>query len=82
MQTTNILKHYTYTVILQVVLYDSETRSLILRKERRLKVFENRILRRIFRPNSDDDEECIRLRNEALRSLYRSTKIFGLIKSR
>jgi hypothetical protein len=36
------------TIILSVVLYGSETWSLILREEYRLKVFENRILRRIF----------------------------------
>jgi hypothetical protein len=36
------------TIILPVVLYGCETWSLILREEHRLKVFENRVLRRIF----------------------------------
>ena len=38
------------TIILPVVLYECETRSLALRVERRLRVFENRVLRRIFGP--------------------------------
>jgi hypothetical protein len=38
------------TIILPVVLYGCETRSLTLREEHRLRVFENRVLRRIFRP--------------------------------
>jgi hypothetical protein len=36
------------TIILPVVLYGCETESLILREEHRLRVFENRVLRRIF----------------------------------
>jgi hypothetical protein len=38
------------TIVLQIVLYGRETWSLILRKEHRLRVFENRVLRRIFGP--------------------------------
>ena len=38
------------TIILAVVLYGCETWSLTLREERRLRVFENRVLRRIFGP--------------------------------
>jgi hypothetical protein len=38
------------TIILRVVLYGCETWSLILKEERRLRVFENRVLRRIFGP--------------------------------
>ena len=41
------------TVILSVVLYGCETWSLSLREERRLRVFENRVLRRIFGPKRD-----------------------------
>ena len=41
------------TIILPVVLYGSETSSLTLREEYRLRVFENRILRRIFGPKRD-----------------------------
>jgi hypothetical protein len=42
------------TIILPVVLYGCETWSLILREERRLKVFENWVLRRIFWPRRDE----------------------------
>jgi len=41
-------------VILSVVLYACETWSFTLRKERKLRVFENRVLRRIFGPRMDD----------------------------
>ena len=41
------------TIILPVVLYGCETWSLTLRKEHRLRVFENRVLRRIFGPKRD-----------------------------
>ena len=44
-------------IILLVVLYVCEAWSLILKEERRLKVFENRILRRIFRPKRDEIKE-------------------------
>jgi len=47
---TNIFK----TIILPVVLYGCETWSLILREERRLRVYENRVLRRIFGPKGDE----------------------------
>ena len=42
------------TVILRVVLYGCETWSLTLREERKLRVFENMVLRRIFGPRSDE----------------------------
>jgi hypothetical protein len=42
------------TIILPVVLYGYETWSLTLREEHRLRVFENRVLRRIFGPKRDD----------------------------
>jgi hypothetical protein len=41
------------TIILPVVLYGCETWSLILREEYKLRVFENRVLRRIYGPESD-----------------------------
>jgi hypothetical protein len=41
-------------IILPVVLYGCETWSLILREEYRLRVFENRLLRGIFRPKRDE----------------------------
>jgi len=42
------------TIILPIVWYGCETWSLKLRKERRLRVFENRILKRIFGPKRDE----------------------------
>jgi hypothetical protein len=42
------------TIILPVVLYGCETWSLMLREEHRLRVFENRVLRRIFGPERDE----------------------------
>ena len=42
------------TIILSVVLYGCETWSLTLREERRLRVFENRVLRRVFGPKRDE----------------------------
>jgi hypothetical protein len=50
------------TVILPVVLYGCETWSLTLREEHRLRVFENRVLRKIFGPKGrkmDHGENCI-----------------------
>jgi hypothetical protein len=43
----------TETIILPVVLYGCETWSLTLREERRLRMFENRVVRRIFGPKRD-----------------------------
>ena len=65
-----------------VVLYGCETWSLTLREESRLRVFENRILRRIFGPKRDENGEWRRLHNEELHSLYRSPNIVRMIKSR
>jgi hypothetical protein len=49
------LKNKVYrTIILPIVLYGCEAWSLILREERRLKVFENRVLRRVFGPKRDE----------------------------
>ena len=42
------------TIILPVVLYGCETWSLTLRDERRLRAFENRVLRRVFGPKRDE----------------------------
>ena len=54
----------------------------ILREECRLRVFENRILRRIFGPKRDENGEWRRLHNEELHSLYRSHNIIKVNKSR
>jgi uncharacterized membrane protein len=53
-----------------VVLYGCETCSLTLREEHRLRVFENRVLRRIFGPKKDEvTGEWRKLLNEELRDL-------------
>ena len=71
------IKIYT-TMILPVVLYGCETLSLTLREERRLRVFENRVLRRIFGPKRDEvTEEWRKLHNEELNDLYCSPNICG-----
>ena len=70
------LRTKTYkTIILPVVVYGYETWSLTLREECRLRVFENRILRRIFGPNRDENGEWRRLHNDELHSFYRSPNI-------
>jgi hypothetical protein len=59
------------TTILPVVLYGCETWSLTLREEHRLRVFENRVLRRIFGPKRDEVIGGWRkLHNEELHNLY------------
>jgi hypothetical protein len=59
------------TIILPVVLYGSETWSLTLRGEHRLRVFENRVLRRIFGQNRDEvTGEWRKSHNEELRELF------------
>ena len=69
--------------ILPVVLYGCETWSLTLREERRLRVFENRVLRRIFGPKRDEvTGEFRKLHNEELNNLYSSPNIVRVIKSR
>ena len=64
------------TIILPAVLYGCETWSLILREERRLRVFENRVLRRIFGPKRDEvTGEWRKLHNGELNNLYSSPNI-------
>jgi hypothetical protein len=68
---------------LPVVLYGCEAWSLILREECRLRVFENRVLRRIFEPKRDEvTGEWRRLHNKELYALYSSPNIIRVIKSR
>jgi hypothetical protein len=71
------------TIILPVVLYGCETRSLTMREEHRLMVFENRVLRRIFGPKWDEvTGEWRKLHKEELNDLYSSRNIKRVIKSR
>ena len=71
------------TIILPVVLYGCETWSLTLREERKLRVFENMVLRRIFGPRRDEvAREWRRLDNEELNDLYSSPNIVRVIKPR
>ena len=71
------------TIILSVVLYGCETWSRTLREERKLRVFENMMLRRIFglRRNKVTGE-WRRLHNKELNDLYSSPNIVRVIKSR
>jgi hypothetical protein len=69
------------TIILPVVLYGCVTWSLTLRKEHRLRVFENRVRRRIFGPKRDEvTGEWRKLHNEELRDLYSSPSIIRIIR--
>ena len=71
------------TIILSVVLYGYETWSLTLREERRLRVSENRVLRRIFVSKRDEVTEGWRkLHNEELNDMYSLPNIVRGIKSR
>jgi hypothetical protein len=68
---------------LPVVLYGCETRSLILREESRLRVFENRVLRKIFGTKRDEvTGDWRKLHNEELNDLYSSLNIVHVIKWR
>jgi hypothetical protein len=71
------------TLILPVALSGCESWSLTLREERRLRVFENRVLRRMFGPKRDEvTVEWRRLHNEELNDLYSLPNIIRVIKSR
>jgi hypothetical protein len=71
------------TIILLVVLYGCETWSLAVREEHKLRVFEKRVLRRIFGPKKDGVTGGWRkLHNEELHNLYSLPSIIRIIKSR
>jgi hypothetical protein len=70
-------------IILPLVLYGCGTWSLTLREERRLRVFENRVLRRVFGPKRDEvTGEWRKLHNEEFNDLYFSVTIVWVIESR
>jgi hypothetical protein len=70
------------TAILPVVLYGCKTWSLTLQEEKRLRVFENNVLRRIFGPKREVDASWRKLHSNELHSLYSSPNIVRVIKSR
>jgi hypothetical protein len=68
-------------IILPVVSYGCEAWSLTLREERRLKVFENRVLRRVFGPKRDEvTGEWRKLHNEELNDVYSLPNIVRVVK--
>jgi hypothetical protein len=70
-------------IISPLVLIGCETLSLILRENHRLRVFEDRVLRRIFGPKRGDvTGGWKKLHNEELHNLYSSPNIIRTIKSR
>jgi hypothetical protein len=70
-------------IILSVVLCECETWSLTLREEHGLKVFETRVLRRIFGPKRNEVTGGWRkLHNEELHDLYSSPSIIRIMKAR
>ena len=71
------------TIILPVVLYGCATWSLTLREDRRLRVFENRVLRIVFAPKRDEATgESRKLhKEELLRDLYSLPNIVRMVKS-
>jgi hypothetical protein len=71
------------TIILLVALYGCETWSVTLREEQRLKVFDNKVLRRIFGPKREEATgKWRRLHSEELNDLYSSPNIIRVIKSK
>jgi hypothetical protein len=66
------------TIILPVVLYGRETWSLTLREERRVRLFENRVLRKIFGPKRDEvTGERIKVHNEERNDPYSHPVLLG-----
>jgi hypothetical protein len=68
----NVKYEYIKTIVLPVVLYGCETWSLELRGKHNLRVFANRVLRRIFGPKRGEVMGQIKLHNEELNNSYHS----------
>jgi hypothetical protein len=64
------------------MLYGCKTWSLTLGEEHKLRVFENRMLRKIFGPKREEDGSWRKLHNDKLHDLYSSPNIVRVIKSR
>jgi hypothetical protein len=86
---SDFVRHYDFpvkisrSITLPIISYGCETWSLTLREERRLRVFENRLLRRTFGLKSDEvTGEWRKLHNEELHVLYSSPTIEQVIKPR
>jgi hypothetical protein len=76
------IRTYVQKLIFPVVLYGCETWSLILKEDRGLRVFENRVLR-IFEPKrAEMTGDYRKLHNEERHNLYSSPSIIRMIKSR
>jgi hypothetical protein len=69
------LKTKVYRAVILPVVYGCETWSLTLREERRLRVLEHRVLRRIFGPKRVRTREWRKLQNEELNDQYSSPNI-------
>jgi hypothetical protein len=83
MLSKNIKIRIYKTIILPVVLYGCGTWCLTLKEEHRLRVFENRILRKIFGPKRNGVVgKWRKVHNEELHNLYFSLSIIRVIKSR
>jgi hypothetical protein len=83
MLSKNLKVRINKTIILPVVLYGCETWSLTVREEHKLKVFENRVLKRIFGPKRYGvTGGWEKLHDEELHNLYSSANIIRIIKSR
>jgi hypothetical protein len=75
--------HHDTVIILPVVLYGCQTWSLTFREKQRLRVTENMVLRKMFRPKRDEvTGEWRRIHNEELNNLYSSPNIIRVIKLR
>jgi hypothetical protein len=77
----NLIMRICMNIILPVILYGCETWSLTLRKEHRLRVFDNKVLSRIFGPKRDEvTGEWRKLHNEKLCDLYSLPTIIRITK--